>query len=190
MSENKTYTLSKILDKDLKYSKKELLDMKKNYLQLIRNQIENLEYQEFHQIYISRMNYIERYKFSSNYETGVIVNVGDICYIDFGEAFIQEIGYQHFGLVISSFRGKFFVVPMSGKQDIYQELLSEDGKLARPHLYPLAKRSGLNKNSILFLNDAKYINGARIIDVKSHLDPSSLEFKEIEAQLKQCIFSD
>ena len=33
----------------------------------------------------------------SNASTGVIVRVGDICYIDYGKAYQREIGYQHFG---------------------------------------------------------------------------------------------
>ena len=41
----------------------------------------------------------------------------------------------------------------------------------------------LNKASVLFLNDAKWINSARVIDVKAHIDPNSHLFDKI----KKCV---
>ena len=52
---------------------------------------------ELTSLYISEKNYQERRNMPSNASTGVIVRVGDICYIDYGKAYQREIGYQHFG---------------------------------------------------------------------------------------------
>ncbi|MCB8642698.1 hypothetical protein LJE08_14165, partial [Holdemanella sp. DFI.5.55] len=61
---------------------------------------------------VSEQNLRERRHAGSCGELGVDIRVGDICYIDFGEAYISEIGYQHFGLIITIFHNKAFVVPM------------------------------------------------------------------------------
>ena len=63
---------------------------------------------------VSEQNLRERRHAGSCGELGVDIRVGDICYIDFDEAYISEIGYQHFGLIITIFHNKAFVVPMSG----------------------------------------------------------------------------
>ena len=51
------------------------------------------------------------------------------------------------------------------------------------HLMRLPEIEGLNKSSVLFLNDAKWINSARVIDVKAHIDPNSYLFDKI----KKCV---
>ena len=51
----------------------------------------------------------------------------------------------------------------------------------------LGKIRGMNKYSVLFINDAKWINTARIIDVKSHLDKNTNLFREIKERVKQCL---
>ena len=48
------------------------------------------------------------------------------------------------------------------------------------HLYRLGTVEGLYKESVLFLNDGKYINTARIIDIKGRIDPESERFKRIQ----------
>ena len=45
----------------------------------------------------------------------------------------------------------------------------------------------MNKNSVLFMNDAKWINTARIIDVKAHLDRQGELFQEIKARVIHCL---
>ena len=49
------------------------------------------------------------------------------------------------------------------------------------------KLKGMNKNSVLFINDAKWINTARIIDVKSHLKVDSKKFSDIMNRVKDII---
>lgn len=130
---------------------------------------------------ISKKNYIDRKNISNCDELGVNIRVGDICYIDYGEAYIYETGFQHFGLILNIFHNKAFVVPMSGN---YNEYIKANSK---KHLMRLGKLKGMNKESFLFLNDAKWINTARIIDVKSHLNHKGKLFKEIIDREIKCI---
>lgn len=136
---------------------------------------------------ISDDNLRKRRHVSNCMELGLNIRVGDICYIDFGEAYIHEIGYQHFGLIVSMFHSKAFVVPMSGNHTAFLQAYSKDNPKGKRHLMRLGKIKGMNKESVLFINDAKWINTARIIDVKSHLDKNSELFLEIKERVKSCL---
>ena len=136
---------------------------------------------------ISDANLRERRGYSSCSELGVDIRVGDICYIDFGEAYICEIGFQHFGLILTLFHNKAFVVPMSGNHGAYLQAYGASNPKGKRHLMRLGKIKGMNKESVLFLNDAKWINTARIIDVKSHLDRNSFKFHDIKERVKACL---
>lgn len=188
MDVKKLYEWSKKNDNSKVTETREWESIWKYYKDAKKDQYESLKAREALPLFLSELNYIQRKDKNSSLDMGVYVKVGDVCFIDFGEAYIQEIGYQHFGLIISIFRNKAFVVPMSGNEAIFDELQDPQGRKNRPHLMPFEKIEGMNKNTILFLNDAKYINTARIIDVKAHLDPDSDRFSEIKEQLLDCIF--
>ena len=136
---------------------------------------------------VSEQNLRERRHAGSCGELGVDIRVGDICYIDFGEAYISEIGYQHFGLIITIFHNKAFVVPMSRNHAAYLQAYSKENPKGKRHLMRLGKIKGMNKESVLFINDAKWINTARIIDVKAHLRRDSELFCEIKDRVKNCL---
>lgn len=136
---------------------------------------------------ISAQNLKDRRNYVSCENLGVHVEVGDVCFIDFGDAYLLEIGYQHFGLIIALFHNKAFVVPMSGNHTAYLQAYSKDNPNGKQHLMRLGKIRGMNKESVLFINDAKWINSARIIDVKAHLDKHSELFQEIKERVKQCL---
>ena len=72
-------------------------------------------------LYISMLNHHDHHNDHSCTEKGVNIRVGDICYIDFGNAFIEEIGFQHFGLILSLCKNKAYVVPMSGNELAYAQ---------------------------------------------------------------------
>lgn len=147
-----------------------------------------MEVQEVLPRLISELNYRNRRDKANSAEMGVDIRKGDICYIDYGEAaYINEIGYQHFGLILSIFHNKAFVVPMSGNAAAYRKAYSKENPKGKRHLMRLGKISGLHKNSVLFINDAKFINTARIIDVKAHLDVRSELFREIKARVIRCL---
>ena len=131
----------------------------------------------------SKLNFGQRKQMYSSLEAKVYVKVGDICFTDFGLAYLSEVGYQHFGLVLAMKNGKIFVVPMSGNSSAYHRAYDPVSHMGKRHLMRLPEIEGLNKASVLFLNDAKWINSARVIDVKAHIDPNSHLFDKI----KKCV---
>lgn len=131
---------------------------------------------------ISDFNFDSRRDLLSCEMLGITVSKGDICYIDFGSnAYKLEIGLQHFGLVLSKDRGKIFVVPMTSKREAI-----EKSRYDR-YLYRLPKLDNMKCDSALFLNDAKWINSARVIGVMAHLPCGSLLFDEIKSKVIQII---
>lgn len=139
-------------------------------------------------ILLSEINYDIRANYKSSELNGFKVKTGDICYIDFGKAYINEAGYQHFGLVLNCYNSKALVVPMSSNQLMYnQSYCEENYPYGKPHLFRLPQVSGLKRKSVLFLNDIKYINTARIIEVKGHLDPKSSLFTSILSRAETLI---
>ena len=86
------------------------------------------------------------------------------------------------------FHGKAFVIPMSGNPSAAQQAYDEhDNPRGKRHLMRMPHIDGLNKQSTLFLNDCKFINTARIIDVKAHIDRSGPLFQKIRARMRQVI---
>lgn len=133
---------------------------------------------------LSEENYRERYQANSCEELGVWVKPGDICYIDYGMGYLNEAGFQHFGLVMKIVNSKAFVIPMTSNEKTYQESIKNRPK---SHLMAIGKVKGMNKNSVLFLNDYKSINTARIIDVKAHIPTDSKLFLSIHQRLSKIV---
>ncbi len=133
---------------------------------------------------LSEANWLIRSRHDSCLSFGIEVKKGDIAYIDFGQAYLHEAGFQHFGLVMNVWQNKALVIPMtSNKQQYYSAYDPIDNPTGKSHLMRIGKIEGLTKPSVLFLNDSKYINSARIIDVKAHIIPSSPLFKQIMKRL-------
>ena len=131
---------------------------------------------------VSNRNYASRHHLTSSQELGIHVNPGDICYIDYGsEAYKLEMGLQHFGLVLTRERGKIFVVPMTSNERMIEKSQYD------PHLYRMPKIGNLRKEGALFLNDAKWINSARVIGVMAHLPCDTLLFAGIKSKVIQII---
>lgn len=133
---------------------------------------------------ISGFNRMQRKDWISHEQ--VKPKVGDICFIDFGQAYINEAGFQHFGLVVSNFNYKSFVIPMSSNRKTIQKAYNYPyAKDVRTHLYYIGLIEGLNKPSVLFLNDGKFINTSRIISVNAHINEDSKMFQEIKNHMHQ-----
>lgn len=149
-------------------------------LKTLKNQFLDMSISECRDCLLSELNYSNRYHLKSSIKFGYYIKKGDICYIDYGRAYIQEVGYQHFGLVISIFDAKALVIPMTSNYETYR---SAYDPIKNPnglkHLFKLGKINGLDKYSVLFLNDGKYINTARVINVKGRINPKSKLFKKI-----------
>lgn len=144
-----------------------------------------MDRKEVYDYLLSKMNYCQRKTKRSNHE--VRIRKGDICYIDYGMSYICEIAYQHFGLILSLVHGKAFVVPMSGNQRALQLAKSKDNPQGKRHLMPLGSIEGLVKDSVLYMNDAKWINTSRIIDVKAHVEVDSELFREIHQRIVELL---
>lgn len=68
---------------------------------------------------VSDANWVLRSQYTSCEQLGVEVKEGDICFIDYGQAYINEIGFQHFGLIFSLYQKKAFVIPMTSNEVQY-----------------------------------------------------------------------
>ena len=165
-----------------------LMDALDDYLDNVRYEYENMTIKQAADSLMSDLNYQNRSQLRSCRGFGITVRPGDICYIDFGKAYKQEAGYQHFGLVLNVFDAKALVIPMTSSfkafSKAYDPLYNPEGVR---HLMRLGKVDGLYKYSILFLNDGKFINTARIIDVKGHIDPASRLFQQVRERFLVCI---
>ncbi|MDD5881130.1 MAG: hypothetical protein PUG17_10025 [Stecheria intestinalis] len=138
---------------------------------------------------ISEANWVLRNQYQSGEEIGVRIDPGDICYMDFGQAYLNEMGYQHFGLCMNICRRKAFIIPMTSNPvhyaEAYDEVRNPCGKI---HLMQIGKPEGLNKPSVLYMNDARYINTARVIEVKAHIPTDSELFREIRMRFIHLFF--
>ncbi|MCF0105171.1 MAG: hypothetical protein HUJ53_00250 [Holdemanella sp.] len=133
---------------------------------------------------VSKLNYLRRKNAGNCKEFNVMIRPGDICYIDFGQAYRCEIGYLHFGLILSIYNSKVFVVPLSGDMRKSSQYF---GQAQKEHIFRIGRIPGLSKISSVYLNDAKWLNSARIIDVKAYISPDSDLFKEIKRRIMECI---
>jgi hypothetical protein len=114
------------------------------------------------------------------------INIGDVCFIDYGQAYRYEAGFQHFGIIMNIINNKVFVVPMTSNPETYSKANPlNDHPL--PQLYQLGIIEGLNKESVCFLHDAKFINRARIIKIQGHIDPTSHLYRQLKQRLQETI---
>lgn len=154
------------------------------YLLKEKEMLEKMNKRQLSRLLISGFNYKLRNEFKSSELLGFKVKVGDICYIDFGSAYISEAGFQHFGLIIGYNNSKALIVPMSSNVSMYnQSYCPKNFSNGKKHLYRLPEIKGLHKKSVLFLNDIKSINTARVIDIKGYINPNSQLFKDVISRI-------
>lgn len=170
---------------ELEHKEKEALIQ--STLEAMKHYIERQTTKDAVKIMLSTQNYLKRC--SIKYNETLPLSVGDMCYIDFGQAYLNEAGYQHFGLILSMMNGKAFVVPMTSNPITYDQAYDKQtNPYGKVHLMRVGQPKGLNKPSVLFINDAKFINTTRIIEVKGHLDINDVLFERIRRRLFHCIF--
>lgn len=130
----------------------------------------------------SEAMWVLRGRCASGDEVGVQVSRGDICWLDYGQTFNHEMGYQHFGLVAALCCGKALVVPMTSNPAAYEKAGNPD----RPsvHLMRIGQQPGMNRPSTLFLNDIRFINTARILEIRAHIDPDGALFREVMRRIR------
>ena len=73
------------------------------------------------------------------------------------------------------------MIPMTSNSEAYRNAYDpKENPSGLKHLYRLGYVEGLYRESVLFLNDGKYINTARIIDIKGHIDVNTVRFRNIK----------
>lgn len=112
--------------------------------------LSGLNESEVYDYMLSKLNFCQRKQMYSSLEAKVYVKVGDICFTDFGLAYLSEVGYQHFGLVLAMKHGKIFVVPMSGNSSAYHKAYDPILRAGKRHLMRLPEIEGLNKRAYCF----------------------------------------
>lgn len=153
------------------------MELIKKHLNLVYNHLSNSDLKQIKDIHISYFNYLNRSHLVKSQIIKYIKN-GSIVYCDFGDAYLHESAFLHMGLVLTLYREKAFIIPMTSKTNLvdkYRKIGYKD------HLYYIGKVAGLAKESVLFLNDAKFINSARIIDIKGYLDINSSDYQKIKS---------
>jgi hypothetical protein len=133
----------------------------------------------------SEAMWLLRGRYASGEDIGIRVSPGDICWLDYGQTFNNEMGYQHFGLVLSLCNRKAVVVPVTSNEEMYRKAKEK----RYPHLMRIGMPAGLRKKSTLFLNDLRYINTARILEKRAHIDTDSELFREICDRIEDNLFS-
>ena len=138
---------------------------------------------------ISEANWIIRSRLSSGEDIGIKVKPGDICCMDYGQSYLNEMGYQHFGLVMTVCSKKALVIPMTSNTKTYSKAYDPvNNPGGRKNLMQIGKIEGLTKPSVLFLNDVRFINTARVIDIKAHIPVEGKMFPEIQHRLFTIMF--
>ena len=138
--------------------------------------VSSLDTEERNRYLISLYNYIHRKTLKGNIEN---IKEGSICCVDFGNAYIKEIGYQHLALVIHVVGDKAFVVPIISKKDRFNsktQIILKKNKLRC-----------LKNDSLLLLNDTKWINTSRIINCIGSINPESKFFHNIRRKIIEMI---
>ncbi len=155
-----------------------------HYMGVRRALFEQMDKEMSYSILISEVNWVMRRHMHTAVEIGICPHIGDICYMDFGPAYLNECGFQHFGLIFRLVQHKALVIPMTSNarqvMRAYDPLTNPDGQ---HHLCAIGQPKGMHKPSVLFLNDMRYINTARILEVKAHIEPSCAQFKSIEERV-------
>lgn len=129
--------------------------------------------------------WILRSKCRSGDEVGVKVSCGDICWLDYGQTFNMEMGYQHFGLVAALCNRKALIIPLTSNTSAYEKAADPDQRYY--YLMRIGQQPGLDRPSTLFLNDLRFINTARILEIRAHIDPESTLFRDIMRRVHRII---
>ena len=145
------------------------------YQQMKINEVKKLSEGKMIRRITSEANWVLRSKYASCLEFG-------------DESYLYEVGFQHFGIILSFCHGKAFVIPMTSNPEMVNQAYDiQKRPNGKKHLMGIGLIPGMAKESVLFLNDGKFINTARIIDVKANINKNSALFQEIKKRLKECM---
>lgn len=162
------------------------MQFKENLNQMIRQ----LNAYDSSSILIGDTNWIKRNQFSKympKLGAPPNVSIGQICVIDFGKTYKNELSYIHPALCVGKNDNKYLVIPMTSGKNWITECF-------HPKINPDAKKTsrqalqteGFPKNCVLLLNDAKYISGGRILELREIIQEDTLS--DIQIQLAKVMF--
>lgn len=159
-----------------------------HYLQSMRKAYQELMPGKVGRCMISEENWIDRGSATCGEEIGVKVRAGDICWMDYGQAYLNEMGYQHFGLIITICNHKALVIPLTSNESAYARAYDPvENPVGNRCLMRIGLVEGLRKNSTLYLNDMKFLNTARMFEVRAHLETDDPLYIEIKDRLKEML---
>lgn len=158
------------------------------YLRSMRKAYQELMPGKVGRCMISEENWIDRGSMACGEEAGIRVKVGDICWMEYGQAYLNEMGFQHFGLVVAVILHKALVIPLTSNEGAYARAYDPvDNPIGNRCLMRIGLVEGLRKNSTLYLNDMKFLNTARMFEVRAHLEPEDPLFIEVKERLKEML---
>ena len=170
------YELKKINSNEI--NENELNNILNNYLVKEKEILINLSKEEIINYISSHLNFFD---YRLNYENEKFdVEVGDICFIDYGINYTRECGYFHFGIIIEIKHSKCLIIPMTSNPKTFEKATfwKQENLLA----IPIIRNVDMNieRNATLFLNDARFINSSRIINKIANINKNSSEFIHIK----------
>lgn len=137
---------------------------------------------------ISEENWIDRGFLTCGEEAGIKVSPGDICWMEYGQAYLNEMGFQHFGLIVAICMHKALVIPLTSNEGAYARAYDAvENPTGNRCLMRIGLVEGLRKNSTLYLNDMKFLNTARVFETRAHLNIDDPLFLEVKDRIKEML---
>lgn len=157
-------------------------------VQLMENYIKGLKHLSAYDaasIILSDANWIQsnlKTNFSDERGHKIPIKTGAVYYIDFGNAFHDELAYFHHGLCAGKKEGKILIVPMTSGNRYFPNCFHPVNNPTANKKYRQALAvEGFEKDCVLKLNDAKFISPGRIEKETVSIDKDIL--KQIQEQL-------
>ncbi len=162
-------------------------------IQLMENFIKGIKHMNAYDAastIISDANWIQKSTiddFYDNTNKRIPIELGNIYYIDYGKTFCGELSYFHYGLCIGKRDGKILIVPMRSGYDVFDKAYHPTNNPMGNRKYRQAlTQEGFAKNSVLLINDTKYISAGRIDKKSNMINNETLE--SIQLQVFQVEF--
>ena len=157
--------------------------IKKEYMNVCSNLFESCSTAEGIGSLVSEINYKTNAKKASDFIKNISLELssGDVCLIDFGKQYTYECSFVHLGLVIGISQKKLFVVPMTSNKRTLEKAQEQSSDHLAVLLTSDLTEGHIDKSSVLFLNDARFINSARIIEKVGHINADKL------ADISKCL---
>ena len=141
-----------------------------NYLNNFREYLLSQNVYDTASLLIAEQDWLKRKDSISTYKNVI----GKILKIDFGKTYNTEIGYIHYGLCISEFDDKYLVIPLTTANDEIKASYHPKYRVyGKKRLFLLKKEDGNTQDSALYMNDARYITGSRIIGIGNKIAPGA-----------------